>query len=359
MAFTRVNPLGWALFEELTSAQMNQLDLNASRAIDGTFGGTYNPSNPININGTMTVTNINVGTLTGNGVFTSLYVSGQSDFHGIVYHHNNTYLQGVTYIQALVNMTAGEFRFEAAAGFNILNGVFHVVGPATAIFDADTTFGAGVDVVSNANWTFSGGTVTYGPGPAVYVNTFWRFLNRPQFGDGLQLDAGELIHYATSQSWTVRCPFAVGGGPNPDSGAYRFDSGGYWYQYDSSTWPRRLWCYPQGLWGGVAVEITAAEFRARGNGLSGTPSGDTEYRLFVTGQDFTGSTTVTAVDGSPNSASDHSASWSGTLAYDPTNQMLGAVFMGYRGGDTLNGSSKWYEIKSMRLTLRTNSKGRY
>ena len=45
MAFTRVNPLGWALFEELTSAQMNQLDINVSNAVDGALGGTYNLGN--------------------------------------------------------------------------------------------------------------------------------------------------------------------------------------------------------------------------------------------------------------------------------------------------------------------------
>ena len=39
--FTRVKPLGWAFLEILTSTQMNQLDTNVSRAIDGLNGGTY------------------------------------------------------------------------------------------------------------------------------------------------------------------------------------------------------------------------------------------------------------------------------------------------------------------------------
>jgi hypothetical protein len=39
--FTRVKPLGWAFLEILTSTQMNQLDTNASRAIDGLNGGVY------------------------------------------------------------------------------------------------------------------------------------------------------------------------------------------------------------------------------------------------------------------------------------------------------------------------------
>lgn len=41
MTFARVNTLGWALFEELTSAQMNALDIDHSNAVDGLNGGTY------------------------------------------------------------------------------------------------------------------------------------------------------------------------------------------------------------------------------------------------------------------------------------------------------------------------------
>ena len=44
MTFTRVNPLGWALFELLTSAQMNQLDIDHAAAIDGAGGGLYQPT---------------------------------------------------------------------------------------------------------------------------------------------------------------------------------------------------------------------------------------------------------------------------------------------------------------------------
>lgn len=51
MTFPRANPIGWALFEELTSAQMNTLDVNLSRAVDGYAGGTYAPSSPIVIQG--------------------------------------------------------------------------------------------------------------------------------------------------------------------------------------------------------------------------------------------------------------------------------------------------------------------
>ncbi len=50
MSFSRSNPLGWALYEVLTSAQMNALDIDHANAIDGADGGTYTPGSPLNIN---------------------------------------------------------------------------------------------------------------------------------------------------------------------------------------------------------------------------------------------------------------------------------------------------------------------
>lgn len=41
MTHARVKPLGWALNEVLTSAQMNSLDTNVSQSIDWNGGGTY------------------------------------------------------------------------------------------------------------------------------------------------------------------------------------------------------------------------------------------------------------------------------------------------------------------------------
>lgn len=51
MTFTRVNPLGWALFELLTSAQMNELDTDVSNALDGADGGLYTPSDTLELDG--------------------------------------------------------------------------------------------------------------------------------------------------------------------------------------------------------------------------------------------------------------------------------------------------------------------
>jgi hypothetical protein len=44
MTFSRVNPGGWAMFEVLTSSQMNTLDINHSNALDGAGGGVYTPT---------------------------------------------------------------------------------------------------------------------------------------------------------------------------------------------------------------------------------------------------------------------------------------------------------------------------
>lgn len=48
--FSRVNPLGWAIYELLESAQMNQLDINMTLAVNGQ-GSTHTPLEDIVLNG--------------------------------------------------------------------------------------------------------------------------------------------------------------------------------------------------------------------------------------------------------------------------------------------------------------------
>jgi len=55
MTFSRVKPLGWAWGETLASADMNSLDLDHSRALDGHAGGAYNPTAAIVINNQLEV----------------------------------------------------------------------------------------------------------------------------------------------------------------------------------------------------------------------------------------------------------------------------------------------------------------
>lgn len=51
MSFSRSNPLGWALFEELTSAQMNALDIDHANALDIVGGGAHAIANPVSTSG--------------------------------------------------------------------------------------------------------------------------------------------------------------------------------------------------------------------------------------------------------------------------------------------------------------------
>ena len=51
MTFSRVNPIGWADGERLTSDQMDQLDTNMTKAVDGAAGGTYALTAPLAFTG--------------------------------------------------------------------------------------------------------------------------------------------------------------------------------------------------------------------------------------------------------------------------------------------------------------------
>jgi hypothetical protein len=66
MTFARVNPAGWALFELLSSSQMNALDINMTRAVDGWAGGTYAPTGVLQISGDNTPNTGPVLKLTGH-----------------------------------------------------------------------------------------------------------------------------------------------------------------------------------------------------------------------------------------------------------------------------------------------------
>ena len=50
MTFTRVKPAGWTDdIDTITAAELNALDINITRAIDGNAGGSYSPSANINV----------------------------------------------------------------------------------------------------------------------------------------------------------------------------------------------------------------------------------------------------------------------------------------------------------------------
>lgn len=360
MAFSRVNPLGWALFEELTSAQMNQLDLNASRAIDGTFGGTYNPSGPININGTVYIQNLDVGALTGDAVFTSLVVNGLSTFNGDATFNDRVYLNDVTTIDANVQMNSGSFTYDGGNNFRIASGTLRVSNLGVADFETEVFFEGTSEVFVNGSAVWEFANEPEFSGGALFNGGSIAFYPEPYFYVGLEIDnslGGSGIRYTNAKVWNVRAGW---GQARPvDFTKWEMDTGGYWIQTDEQVWPVRMWWFPQGLWSGGEAEITRVEFRVRANGLSGTPSNDTYFNFFVTNDDFDSSSTAQCVDNSPNSSSDHGAVWTGSISYNPDTEIIGATFLGYRGGDTLNGSSKWYEVKSVRITFNTEEQGVY
>jgi hypothetical protein len=332
--FARVNTLGWALFEELTSAQMNQLDLNVSRALDGLNGGEYTLTAPLIIHGTVSFDSI-------GGTFDTAFVSNVS--------------------------------FTSNGSFTAINtGLFTVDDGTTFTINAATTF------TSDAEVTFaSGSEVTFAAGAATTFDNIPTFTNgynvtggvvtytvAPTFNAGITIGTDDEINYPGSgRGWVVRYPFAAGwpatptGYYSPHSTEHRvrqIQSGGVGFG-------ARWFCYPQASWGATPITILNAEARVAAFGsLSGTV-GSTEFIVLVSDEDYNTISTRTLVDTNPNSSTPHSATLGGftELAYDPTTQILGLVFMGYDGGDTLDGASKWYELFSWKLTLRAEAMGVY
>ena len=71
MTFTRALPAGWADgVDPITAAQLNQIDVNISRALDGSAGGTYEPQNALVIDGSAGVNVTTSGVLNIAGTLT-------------------------------------------------------------------------------------------------------------------------------------------------------------------------------------------------------------------------------------------------------------------------------------------------
>lgn len=364
--FSRVNPIGWALFEELTSAQMNQLDINASRAIDGTFGGTYTPSGPININGTLNVTNMSLTSAT----IDSLTVTGTIDSDTVIAHSIQALNELRSWGVALFNgdvyfyddtvQVSGNFIWNSSGTAQYNTGVFLVTSDAIARFDSDVDFTANCDVVVQAgcDWTWYN-TPSFQNGFNVYGGQA-RFSNQPYFADGVLLASGKLINYTTIKYFVIRWPFSLGGyANNANIGSYYQSKNGKICQIANSAPGFYSQMHP-GLSGGTSFNITQAEFRCRGNGLSGTTVGPTIFELNMFDENMSFLEQKLAYDGSPNSATAHGATWlsgSAPLVVDPNVNILGIMFNGYNGGDTLNGTTKWYELLSCRLTCSTMAMG--
>ena len=94
MTFTRALPAGWADgVDPITAPQLNQIDVNISRALDGAAGGTYLPNGALVLDGSAGVT---VGTGITFTVAGSLSMSGtQTQTGGLVLSGNGQLSQRV------------------------------------------------------------------------------------------------------------------------------------------------------------------------------------------------------------------------------------------------------------------------
>lgn len=155
MVFVRSNLLGWGLYEVLTSAQMNQLDINMTRALDGYDGGTYSPSAALQLNNELIVdstlasgTNVTAITATGKGNETGITATGGGDngdgVYGLATHGLGEGVKGVS-TGATGNGVYGETSNTAAGVGGKNNGSGDGVTGLSA-FASSTTLDEGTGV---------------------------------------------------------------------------------------------------------------------------------------------------------------------------------------------------------------------
>lgn len=166
MTFQRVQILGWALFEVLTSPQMNQLDIDHTNALDGAGGGVYVPTatiqlelpddsgvgSPLTVFGAKSTTSTGTYGLRaggGAGVTPGSGVLGQGAVNGAV---ADPLVQGVGVIG---QGTTGN----GSAG---IVGGYGVVGKGGTSTVTNSTGGVGVHGAGADHSAVTGGTGGYG-----------------------------------------------------------------------------------------------------------------------------------------------------------------------------------------------------
>ncbi len=140
MSFSLANPLGWASGDTLTPAQINQLDTDHVKAIDGTGGGTYTLASPLTLQGsTVTINSLSVPT-----TLAAPTISGNISVAGSI-------TSGTT-VSVGTNITVGGTL--AVTGISTLTGNTTVTGTLTA----------------NGGATLGGNTTIGSPSGAVTVS---------------------------------------------------------------------------------------------------------------------------------------------------------------------------------------------
>lgn len=166
MSFSLANPTGWAIGDLLTDVQINKLDLDHSKAVDGSAGGSYTLTAPLVFTGAkVTVPAFEV---TGAASFTGASASffgnvGIGDTSGdqCVVAATSTFNSGVTFNGNIGLDTAATATFDGTVNVNNnarLGASFSdtLLVKSTSTFDSGVTFNASIGAGSSANATFDG-----------------------------------------------------------------------------------------------------------------------------------------------------------------------------------------------------------
>lgn len=139
MSFNLVNSTGWTTGDLLTEEQINQLDSDHAKAVDGTGGGNYTLLGPLTFGGdTVTIQSLVAPTINGNTTF-----SGETTFED-----NASFSELVTFSEDI--RCYGEVETQKLQ-VNFLSQ-----------FDGDVTFNAPVEVANTLSYSGAGRTLETG-----------------------------------------------------------------------------------------------------------------------------------------------------------------------------------------------------
>lgn len=146
MTFSRANALGWGFGEKLTSAQINTIDLNQSRAVDGHAGGAYLLTGPLAF----------VGPSTGGSMGVSNTTAAMASPNGanlLQLANSGAYMSG-----AWATYTGGSLTVASGSTFAVAAGATVTSAPNWSI--------------TAGTWTYSGGAgITQGSGGQILINS--------------------------------------------------------------------------------------------------------------------------------------------------------------------------------------------
>ena len=367
MTFARANSLGWALFENLTSAQMNIIDINQSRALDGDAGGTYNLSAPLVLNGTVEISNLiaTTGSTFDDIVCNTLQVLnlansirdlttvGFTTLTDTVSIAGLTNFTGVTTVNSPFTQQSNTFQVNSSATLQS-NGIANFDGATNFTANSIVIFDSNTDIVFNRKADFNQGYIVTSAVQSVH-------LDRPDMQDGIQFGSTDKVHYGSATSWTNNQSLAAGAGPRPE---LRFDwaDGSHWNQIDAFGFGESYAIVPSIFYGNEPIELTSISYRTDGSNLSGgSPTGNTSFSFVVYNEDANpvGSKLIVTVDANDNSDIPHTTTSSGlSIIIDPVTEWFLIRFTGYEGGTTLS-INDHYSLYSFKCVWRINAKDIY